>query len=205
VAKPESIPLWGNAEMPTSLAQRLRTDPPRYESVLWLTLTRPEVWVETPLKAGDWLGSGAHRFRVQRTANVTELTRDERNRGRYDDQVKLGMVGTRPATLREDWTWFSFLRNERLAYLYRDNLFCAINRELGQLDEVRPAFRTVRIGSVTVSVGGASVSVPKVSRDGKWVDWQPAWRDDARLVILGWQKEAVFRRELTVDKFQVKP
>lgn len=205
VGKPEAIPLWGSAQIPMSLAQRLRAEPSHYTSHIWLTLTRPVVWAETPLKPGDWIGPDGHRFRVVRATTLRELTRDKENPGRDDDNVKLGIVTTEPATLREDWMQFSFLRDERLAYLNRDNLFCAINRQLGRLDELHFSFRSTRIGSVKISTGSVSVTVPKVSRDGKWVDWQPSWRDDATLVILGWHKDAVVQREVIVDNFQVKP
>jgi hypothetical protein len=191
--------------MPGSLAQRMRTDPPAYEARVWLSLLRPTVWWKQSLQPGGWQGYRGTRLRITASEAKNPLERVyEEDFARRVDRQRLTVVTTEPVTLREDLTELSFVRAERLAYLRRANTLCVVNRALGSFAEVRVDSRSVRICSVKVSLGGASIGVPKVSRGGQWVDWQPAWREGAELVMFGWQEEARFQRAWKVDRMEVK-
>jgi hypothetical protein len=204
-AKQEWIPLWGNVVVPMSLAQRLRTEPARYESKLWLQLTRPEVWAESLLQPGGWMNRGAHCFRVTASTREVGFNRGDSNQGRYEHQLRLALTTTEPATLREDWEWFSYLLHERLAHQKRDITYCVSNPRLGRLETLRFVFREARVGFVKISSGDTNVVGPTVSRNGKWVEWQPSWRDDTKLVIFGWREESQFSRDMKVGEFRVRP
>ncbi len=203
----EFISLRSTIWMPGSLAQRMRTDPPAYDAKAWLSLLRPVAWWEQSLQPGDWQGAHGHRMRItqskagrtyeMQTGDVRELQADWQN---------LVLVATEPKTLREDQADLSLMRNERMAFLQRASALCVINRTLGTLAGVRvDDLGSIRICSVKISIGRASIAVPKVRRGDQWVDWQPAWREGARLVMFGWEEEARFQREWKVDRMVVKP
>ncbi len=206
--KLDYVSLSSRVTVPASLAQRMREQPPAYEAKVWLRLLRPEIRWETPLEPGGWLGRGAIRTRIVRVANEHHpLARDANDESRFIDQVRLQVVTTRPATLREDWEAAYFARFERRGFPYESqgDVFCVIDRLRGQLDGLRATVDSVRIGSVQLSRGHCSATAQKISRDGQWVDWQPSWREGATLVGFGWHEEARFVRELTVEDFRLKP
>ncbi len=189
------------AMVPRSLAARMRTEPPAYEAREWLQLIRPKLSFETPLRVGGWQSHDAHRMRVARIERFIEGSRDSR----FADQFKVAVVETRPTTWRDDWqlVYFPHQRWQSWEFSSPDPAVYLVNRSLGQMNGIRTEDgQAIRVRSVEIFRRTLMFSMPKVSRGGKWVDWQPSWLDGATLALVGFQEEARFERTVKVERFE---
>jgi hypothetical protein len=181
-----------SAWLPPSLVARMQTEPPKFEARLWWRVVRPELKLEVPLAPGRWLARNGHGVGIQRIQ-------------RNDDLLSITLVATRPLLLS------SLLRALRDPYrrieLDAEQWWALLDRERGRVAYIfgehhadKP--RAIVVHGVKVEWRVHTTGGPGIYRNGKWAR-EPGWSDGSSLAVLTLHEDAVFSRDVKMERFEL--
>lgn len=182
------------AYLPPSLVARMQIDPPSFQATTWLRLARPEILYELELRPGQHVrrhGISARIEHVQPGANAREgtahVTFVESSQAPWWREIH-GAIGSRQWQAHHQP--FSLL---------------AVNRGRGEYGEsVRPdKSRAVVVNGVRIAWHAAYIHPGWVRRGDRWVG-RPGWMDGTAIALLRFREEALFKREVNVERFPVE-
>jgi hypothetical protein len=181
--------LQAHSLVPSSIAARMAATPPAYDARLWLSLLRPVVLNEMPLRAGGWEIGAAHGARIARV---------ERTGGTVSARV----VDVLP------FSWLDFLTSaaRRGQWYRRDDQrgYIVLNRAKGEFVSGWPnPMHSLVIGGVIVGWQKFNVDDLKVRRGDAWAE-RPGWIDGATLAFVRMETEAVFSRDVKMERFSLR-
>jgi hypothetical protein len=181
----------GSAWIQPSMVARMQTEPPKYEAHIFFSLWRPEIRFEIPLAPSRWVTRHNYGLRIEGVDGDASRT-------------FVVLVETQPVLIR------MILREWASAPMWLDSMaisrdpLLAINRDRKEIkifDEWHTA-RAAVVNGVVIQWRSVSTSAPRVIRAGKWVT-QSDWMEGATLGILGGSEEAIFTRDVKVERFEL--
>ncbi len=194
-------------DVPPSFAMRMKENQPAYQADLWLYLTRPRTHADFPVEPGPWIGLKPGIMQIRRVGHLVSMPVTHQGNWRYrqagapSDSAEIDLVeahGLLPSDLfLAEVTRYRWRRNT-----YQGELL-AINRPLGQVQSVHGATESVFVNMVEIRWRQANVRAPAIRRDDRWVRW-PEWMKDVRLVSVFHHEEAVFRRQVSIERLPVE-
>ena len=176
-----------------SIVARMQSEPPEYRARLWWQLVRSQHLFAIPIATGRRLtreGRGIRIARVERGSTHLEVT----------------TVETRPVTIRSllnhatrrrAWYPYREMTDATLSQLHRGRREY-LNQFVHDLDEPR----RVIVSGVEIAWRRRSPVGRQVIRNGKWEYPQPIVDGDTLGVSI-WKEEAVFSREVKVERLQI--
>jgi hypothetical protein len=183
---------WGIrtwAGMLPSIAKRTEIEPPRYTAGLWFALARPQLGYEMPLRVNERRAGGGYSLRLS--------------------SVRLGEDAMFTAVETHPYFGSQFLREmlQRVLWFHSEPTagFVLLNR---QRNEYIGLGRTGQSPIVPIYGVGINPRAPTrigthVWRDGKWVP-RPGWLEGATLALFSMQVDALFHRDVRVDRLPVQ-
>ena len=176
-----------------SLVARMQSEPPEYRARLWWRLLRSQPLFELPIAKSRHLtreGRGIRIARVERSASHLDVT----------------LVETRPVTIRSllnaaaaDHTWFNRreITGATLFQLHRGR-----GEYLNYFDRYLDDTRLVIVNGVEIAWRRRAPLGQHVMRNGKQ-QWLDPKVDGDTLAVWHWKEEAVFSREVKVERLQI--
>jgi hypothetical protein len=183
-----------HAQLPPSLVARMLTEPPALHADIWLRLARLEILYELPLQPGRWVHQNGVGARIDQVTRGTAV---------QNPQAVVTLVESAPAPLWSiiygGWAggqWHAHHQPFSLAIL---------NRARGEIgNEVRPDdSRTAVINGVRVTWHVAGIYPGFVRRGEQWLH-RPGFIDGASLALMHLREEALFKREVNVERLPVE-
>lgn len=184
----DGIWLQANLPLPGSIADRLDREPASYAGSLWLTLRRPTIVNEVPLRLGSWNVGKAHGMRI--------LGSESR-----DDAGIIRIVDTTPFSWRESYR--EWRRRGRWFGARNDREYVLLNRVRNELLPVNGGAHSHIVAGVQLTWWELNVRGLQVRRADKWVT-RPGWLDEVSVAFVRAVPESVFRRDISVEAMRVR-
>lgn len=174
-----------------SLVARMATEPPTFEADIWLRLSRPEIVYELGLQPGQRVR--AHGF----TAQIKKFDPSTSKAAAHVTLLETwpGLLSSRLREELERQTWHAHHNAHQLI---------AVNRARGEIGGARSDKpRKLFVYGVGIAWHVVSIGPGMVRRGDQWVQ-RPGWMENASLALLRFTDEALFKREVKVERVPVE-
>lgn len=186
VAPPEGPWFQTMTTVPSSLAAKMVTTPPRYDARLWLATYRPVVANEVPLRVGGWHRGRGHAMRISQLIreNMTAiaLVVDAR---RWSWVTELQMAAQRRRWFRTRYEHGYLLLNRSRSEVIWSSQDVGFNLPIAG---VGLRWLTARVWENDL----------KVRRNDAWVE-RPGWLAEASVAFVRLELESLFARDIQRD------
>jgi hypothetical protein len=195
---PEKWTLGLSAPVPRSIAQRMVTEAPQFEAKLWMQLVRPTLRYEMPLRVAQRAAGNGSSTRVARIDHVAQIS--------PSSNPYLWLMETKPFRFGDHLRW-ELNRIYRYHLGWTETRYVLLNRQQREVFDIGYALNEPGITVHGVTLSWRSVPLRgggfAVVRNGRWVE-RPGWADGATLALVAKEPEALFARDVRVERLTVK-
>ena len=183
------------AWLPPSLVARMQKEPPKFEARLSWRILRPEVRLEVPMATGPWMARRGHGV------GIAQLEQQR-------DTVIIKLVSTRPILLSP------LLRGKSVEWLSRfdpnrEQSWMLFDRERGKVVYMFGERHADKTRAIIVNGVKIEWRAHVLVKGGRYVAGSfvpdPNWRPGTSLGVVTMREEAVFYRNVQVDRFEPAP
>ncbi|MES2696292.1 MAG: hypothetical protein V4773_22665 [Verrucomicrobiota bacterium] len=203
----ERADLWTYTFVPASVGARMDKESPTYHATVWLSLFRPTVRSEVPLKSGSTQRGNDHRVILNSVSGAVGMVESERfgQRVRVAETRNFHMTDFVPHRWREELyertasqTWWRRTSNRGGYVILKKD-----TKEIIGVSNERPSF--IHVHGVKISTQKARIYMDLVWRGqaGALVE-RPGLMENTVLAYVDAAVESVFMREVKVDEFKVR-